>query len=53
MREEEVSNFGVEFMLIIVLPLAVLLAGAGILTLSFDRSFATWPEMPGIAGSPR
>jgi len=47
------SNFGVEILLLIVLPLAVLIAGAFTVSLAYRGGFTPVPDAQGFVVNPR
>lgn len=47
------SHFGIEFLLLIILPAAVLVAGAFTATLAFHSGFTALPEPTGFVVHPR
>ena len=53
MNRTHVSRFGIEFFLIIALPVAVIIAGAATLSLAVGSGFTPVPETTGIVVNPR
>ncbi|WP_157622945.1 hypothetical protein [Solimonas soli] len=44
MERAQASRFGIEFFLLIALPLAVIIAGAATMTLAYNGGFTPLPE---------
>ena len=53
MSTARLSRFGIEFFLIIALPVAVIVAGAATLAIALDSGFTPVPEATGIVVNPR